>query len=76
MLETWLKEKAVLRTRRVLSAPDKWCLTTRWPLAHPPDLWNVLCLDYTHSQPGPDLERAEARSHTLSALGPCLYYKE
>lgn len=52
---------------------DKWCLTACWPHAHPPDLWNVLCLDCTHSQPGPDLERAEA---PLLALGLCPCHKK
>lgn len=72
MLEAGLKEKAVLRTRRMLLVPDKWCLTVRWPLAHPPDLWNVLCLDYTPSQPGPDLERSEARSPLSQPLAHAL----
>lgn len=65
----WLKEKAVLRTRHMLLAPDKWCLTA--PLAPCPPCSPVECaLSGLHSQPARpwlrERERAEACSLGLT----------
>lgn len=54
----WLKEKAVLRTRHMLLATDKWCLTA--PLAPCPPCSPVECaLSGLHSQPAGALTERE-----------------
>lgn len=60
----WLKEKAVLRTRHMLLATDKWCLTA--PLAPCPPCSPVECaLSGLHSQPAGALTQREREGWSL-----------